>query len=118
MFLDDQLPLLALLFSSKIWHNVSTADMQNTKRQKVSTMSSSGSDSIKNVPSKSNELCSPALAEDKTMTTPPDSMNADSYLLCNKVRVHTSIPTMVLPHGSVVLPISDNKWTIVSLESD
>ncbi|KAA8544406.1 hypothetical protein F0562_022418 [Nyssa sinensis] len=39
-----------------------------------------------------------------------------SYLLCNRVRVYKSIPDMAFPKGTVVLPISDDKWVAVSLE--
>ena len=50
-------------------------------------------------------------------TDEPDlNKSAESYLLCNKVRVYTSMPDVVLPKGSVVLPIAEGKWTIVSLE--
>ncbi|XP_051142379.1 double-stranded RNA-binding protein 1-like [Andrographis paniculata] len=40
----------------------------------------------------------------------------ESYLLCNKVRVFTCMPSMLLPKGTVILPITEDKWTIVSLE--
>ncbi|KAI3461216.1 hypothetical protein Pfo_017879 [Paulownia fortunei] len=39
-----------------------------------------------------------------------------SYLLCNRVKVFTCIPNIELPKGTVVLPISENRWTMVSLE--
>ncbi|KAG8371082.1 hypothetical protein BUALT_Bualt13G0049900 [Buddleja alternifolia] len=39
-----------------------------------------------------------------------------TYLLCNRFKVFTCIPNTPLPEGVVVLPISDNKWTMVSLE--
>ena len=38
-----------------------------------------------------------------------------SYLLCNKVRVYTSIPDKMLPMGTVMLPIGEDKWTVASL---
>ncbi|KAJ9537410.1 hypothetical protein OSB04_030143 [Centaurea solstitialis] len=116
---------------------LSTMDMQNTKQRKVSTMSSSSSSSdngmeflpwlilhcvndififVSDVPNKNNELSSPTLAEEKMTTALPDPMYADNYLLCNKEIQHTSIPTTMLPKESVVLPINDKKWTIVSLE--
>ncbi|GKC46911.1 double-stranded RNA-binding protein 1-like protein [Tanacetum coccineum] len=68
-----------------------------------------------------------ALKETAMEITPPDvavpttngpnlKKSMESYLLCNKVRVYTSIPDAVLPKGSVVLPIAEGKWTIVSLE--
>ncbi|KAK4441362.1 Double-stranded RNA-binding protein 4 [Sesamum alatum] len=45
------------------------------------------------------------------------SSTADSsYLLCNRVKVFTCIPNTALPKGTVVLPISENTWTMVSLE--
>ncbi|CAI9277569.1 unnamed protein product [Lactuca saligna] len=81
--------------------------------------------------SKNIELCLPVLPEEKAMATaslPSEttlSINKEtnskkfkeSYLICNKVRVHTSIPTTVLPNGTVMLPIGEDKWTVVSLES-
>ncbi|KAK2997335.1 hypothetical protein RJ639_025272 [Escallonia herrerae] len=54
--------------------------------------------------------------------TPPDlsvlsiadsTMGIKSYLLCNRVRVYTSIPDMDLPKGTVVLPISDDNFAAV-----
>ncbi|KAK3036168.1 hypothetical protein RJ639_029905 [Escallonia herrerae] len=53
-----------------------------------------------------------SIADSRVETT----MGIKSYLLCNRVRVYTSIPDMNLPKGSVVLPISDDKWVVVSLE--
>ncbi|KAJ9540620.1 hypothetical protein OSB04_027126 [Centaurea solstitialis] len=72
--------------------------------------------SISEVPNKNDEFSSSAFGEEKTTTTPLDSMNAHTYLLFDKFRVYTSMPTTVLPKGCVVLPIDDNKWTIVRLE--
>nr|KAJ0216748.1 hypothetical protein LSAT_V11C300147450 [Lactuca sativa] len=80
--------------------------------------------------SKNSELCLPVLPEEKAMATaslPSETTLSiketnskkfkESYLICNKVRVHTSIPTTVLPNGTVMLPIGEDKWTVVSLES-
>ncbi|PIM99437.1 hypothetical protein CDL12_28069 [Handroanthus impetiginosus] len=39
-----------------------------------------------------------------------------SYLLCNRVKIFTCIPNTTLPKGTVVLPVSENRWTIFSLE--
>lgn len=39
-----------------------------------------------------------------------------SYLLCSKIRVFTCMPNMALPKGVVVLPICENRWTMVDLE--
>lgn len=76
----------------------------------------------------SSDICLPTLPEVTAMEiTPPDlavpttdepdlNKSAESYLLCNKVRVYTSMPDVALPKGSVVLPIAEGKWTIVSLE--
>ncbi|XP_020552630.1 double-stranded RNA-binding protein 4-like [Sesamum indicum] len=45
------------------------------------------------------------------------STTADSYyLLCNRVKILTCIPNTALPKGTVVLPVSENRWTLVSLE--
>lgn len=44
------------------------------------------------------------------------NMEVKSYLLCNKVRVYTSIPEITFPTGIVLLPIDDCKWVAVSLE--
>ncbi|KAL3620263.1 hypothetical protein CASFOL_035175 [Castilleja foliolosa] len=44
------------------------------------------------------------------------STEVKSYLLCNRVEVFTSIPNMPLPEGTVLLPIKENMWTIVTLE--
>ncbi|GER31704.1 double-stranded RNA binding protein [Striga asiatica] len=38
------------------------------------------------------------------------------YLLCNRFKIFTSIPNMVLPRGTVLLPISETMWTIVTLD--
>ncbi|KAK4492306.1 hypothetical protein RD792_003109 [Penstemon davidsonii] len=38
------------------------------------------------------------------------------YLLCNRVKVFTYIPDIVMPKGTIVLPISENRWAMVSLE--
>ncbi|XP_023769882.1 double-stranded RNA-binding protein 1 isoform X2 [Lactuca sativa] len=46
-----------------------------------------------------------------------ENKSMESYLLCNEVRVYTSIPVTVLPKGNVVLPIGEDKWTVVKLES-
>ncbi|XP_055815309.1 double-stranded RNA-binding protein 1-like isoform X2 [Solanum dulcamara] len=39
-----------------------------------------------------------------------------SYLLSNRFRVYKSIPDGVLPTGTIVLPIAEDKWAVVSLE--
>ncbi|PHT59311.1 Double-stranded RNA-binding protein 1 [Capsicum baccatum] len=39
-----------------------------------------------------------------------------SYLLSNRFRVYNSIPDEVLPPGTIVLPIAEEKWAVVSLE--
>uniref|UniRef100_A0A2N9FWG9 DRBM domain-containing protein n=1 Tax=Fagus sylvatica TaxID=28930 RepID=A0A2N9FWG9_FAGSY len=44
------------------------------------------------------------------------SVGTRSYLLCNRVRVYSSLPEIEFPKGIIVLPISDNKWVAVSLE--
>ncbi|KAL9143300.1 hypothetical protein ABFS82_14G226800 [Erythranthe guttata] len=49
-------------------------------------------------------------------TTTKKTNEIESYLLCNRVKVFTSIPNMALPRGTVVLPISENRWTVVNLE--
>lgn len=79
--------------------------------------------------SKTGEADGPVLPEEMvTPATPPgqsavsieeaDSKRSmESYLLCNKVRVYTSIPVTALPKGTVMLPIGEDKWTMVSLES-
>ncbi|CAI9263451.1 unnamed protein product [Lactuca saligna] len=46
-----------------------------------------------------------------------ENKSMESYLLCNEVRVYTSIPVTVLPKGNVLLPIGEDKWTVVKLES-
>ncbi|MCE3216165.1 hypothetical protein HAX54_005185, partial [Datura stramonium] len=39
-----------------------------------------------------------------------------SYLLSDRFRVYKSIPDEVLPAGTIVLPIAEDKWAVVSLE--
>lgn len=38
------------------------------------------------------------------------------YLLSNRVRVFTCFPNVALPKGTVVLPISEDKWAVVALD--
>lgn len=40
----------------------------------------------------------------------------ESYLLCNRFRVYTSIPDIEFPKGTVLLPIAEDQWVPVSLE--
>ncbi|KAK4339181.1 hypothetical protein RND71_040643 [Anisodus tanguticus] len=39
-----------------------------------------------------------------------------SYLLSNRFRVYKSIPDEVFPLGTIVLPIAEDKWAVVSLQ--
>ncbi|KAI3700408.1 hypothetical protein L2E82_45034 [Cichorium intybus] len=79
--------------------------------------------------SKTSEVSLSVSPEEKATAATPPGQSAlsieepdrkkymESYLLCNMVRVHTSIPVTVLPKGTVMLPIGEDKWTVVSLES-
>lgn len=40
----------------------------------------------------------------------------ESYLVGNRFRIFTSIPKMALPEGTVVLPVDENRWTVMTLE--
>ncbi|KAK2989533.1 hypothetical protein RJ640_016657 [Escallonia rubra] len=56
-----------------------------------------------------SDLSDLSVAESKVGKT----MGIKSYLLCNRVRVYTSIPDMKLPEGTVVLPISDDNFAAI-----
>ncbi|XP_057782108.1 double-stranded RNA-binding protein 1-like isoform X1 [Salvia miltiorrhiza] len=45
-----------------------------------------------------------------------ESEMKSSYLLCNRVRVFTCMPNVALPEGTLVLPISEDRWAMVALE--
>lgn len=48
--------------------------------------------------------------EKSMMSNKEKTPETSSYLLCNKFKVYTSYPNVALPEGTIVLPISDNKW--------
>ncbi|XP_060200205.1 double-stranded RNA-binding protein 1-like [Lycium barbarum] len=60
-------------------------------------------------PSKSSTLSN---ANSSARTT----AETKSYLLSNRVRVYKYIPDEVFPRGTIVLPIAEDKWAVVSLE--
>ncbi|XP_060201032.1 double-stranded RNA-binding protein 1-like [Lycium barbarum] len=60
-------------------------------------------------PSKSSSLSN---ANSSARTT----AETKSYLLSNRVRVYKYIPDEVFPRGTIVLPIAEDKWAVVSLE--
>uniref|UniRef100_A0A7N1A4I9 DRBM domain-containing protein n=1 Tax=Kalanchoe fedtschenkoi TaxID=63787 RepID=A0A7N1A4I9_KALFE len=47
---------------------------------------------------------------------PAHSAACQSYLLCNRVRVYTSVPDIKFPKGVCLLQVADDKWVPVSLE--
>lgn len=72
---------------------------------------------------------SPTGEQSSSIITPPDlsslsiggpnlkkSNGTESYLLCNRFRVYTSIPDLDFPKGTVLLPIAEDQWVAVSLE--
>uniref|UniRef100_A0A7N2KMQ4 DRBM domain-containing protein n=1 Tax=Quercus lobata TaxID=97700 RepID=A0A7N2KMQ4_QUELO len=77
-------------------------------------------DSVPSSP-KQGQLSSPNLAHPNfsALSNSDSSMKnvgTMSYLLCNRVRVYTSLPNIEFPKGITVLQIGDNKWVAVSLE--
>nr|XP_023892345.1 double-stranded RNA-binding protein 1-like [Quercus suber] len=77
-------------------------------------------DSVPSSP-KQGQLSSPNLAHPNFSALSNSDSNMKnvgtmSYLLCNRVRVYTSLPDIEFPKGITVLQIGDNKWVAVSLE--
>ncbi|GJS29067.1 double-stranded RNA-binding protein 1-like protein [Tanacetum coccineum] len=94
---------------------VPIAEMKNLKKLKLTAMGSCSNKDKGALKETAMEITPPDVAV-PTTNGPDLKKSMESYLLCNKVRVYTSIPDAVLPKGSVVLPIAEGKWTIVSLE--
>ncbi|KAM3692544.1 hypothetical protein ACJW30_08G096900 [Castanea mollissima] len=77
-------------------------------------------DSVPSSP-KQGQLSSPNLAHPNfsalsNLDSNMKNVGTMSYLLCNRVRVYTSLPDIEFPKGITVLQIGDNKWVAVSLE--
>lgn len=66
------------------------------------------------LPSKTTPSKSPTVSDANTSAR--RTAETKSYLLSNRFRIYTSIPDEVLPEGTIVLPIAEDKWTVVSLE--
>lgn len=90
--------------------NVSGSTVESPALQKVEDTTGSGKSAspLESLP-KSSTL---AITDSKI----EKNVEVKSYLLCNKVRVYTSIPKITFPTGIVLLPIDDCKWVAVSLE--
>ncbi|KAH7862515.1 hypothetical protein Vadar_005929 [Vaccinium darrowii] len=90
--------------------NVSGSTIESPALLKVEDTTGSGksASSLESLP-KSSTL---AITDSKI----EKNVEVKSYLLCNKVRVYTSIPKITFPKGIVLLPIDDCKWVAVSLE--
>lgn len=100
----------------------------------VASPASPNMDEITGNKNSDSSLESPSLSptgsqSSSSMVTPPDlstlsiadsnmnkSSGTESYLLNNRFRVYTRFPNMDFPKGTVVLPISEDKWVAVSLE--
>ncbi|KAK4408371.1 Double-stranded RNA-binding protein 5 [Sesamum angolense] len=78
--------------------------------------------SVNNIHKHAPPLASVVVSDPEENPRPQSPSNFTSttddsyYLLCNRVKIFTCIPNTALPKGTVVLPISENRWTTVSLE--
>ncbi|XP_074354515.1 double-stranded RNA-binding protein 1-like isoform X2 [Apium graveolens] len=102
--------------SQKFIKSPASADMDNTTVNEDSYISP-------------ESMCLLPTGEQSSIITPPDLSSlsiggpnmkkfnrAESYFLCNRFRVYTSIPDIDFPKGTVLLPIAEDQWVAVSLE--
>nr|GEV70163.1 retrotransposon protein, putative, Ty1-copia subclass [Tanacetum cinerariifolium] len=96
----------AIAFSHYSTFSLPIAEMKNLKKLKLNAMGSCSNKDKGALKETAMEITPPDLAV-PTTNEPDLNKSVDSYLLCNKVRVYTSIPDAVLPKGSVVLPLAE-----------
>lgn len=102
--------------SQKFIESPASADMDNTTGNRDSNI----------LP---ESTCLVSKGEQSSIIPPPDisslsiggpnlkkSNGTESYLLCNRFRVYTSIPNIDFPKDTVLLPIAEDQWVAVSLE--
>ncbi|KAK1354488.1 Double-stranded RNA-binding domain [Heracleum sosnowskyi] len=112
----DSLPEYPKYSSQKFIKSPASADMNNTTGNRDSYISP-------------ESKCLLPKGEQSSIITPPDissltiggpnlkkSDGTESYFLCNRFRVYTSIPDIDFPKGTVLLPIAEDQWVPVSLE--
>ncbi|XP_059280991.1 double-stranded RNA-binding protein 1-like [Lycium ferocissimum] len=86
----------------------------------VNEKSSSSVESSRNFRSKTISSAAMTPCKSSTLSNANSSARTTaetkSYLLSNRVRVYKYIPDEVFPRGTIVLPIAEDKWAVVSLE--
>ncbi|WMV07386.1 hypothetical protein MTR67_000771 [Solanum verrucosum] len=80
----------------------------------VNEKSPSSVESLHHLPSKTTPSKFPTVLNANSSAR--RTAETKSYLLSNRFRVYKSIPDRVLPTGTIVLPIAEDKWAVVSLE--
>ncbi|KAH0724564.1 hypothetical protein KY284_000429 [Solanum tuberosum] len=80
----------------------------------VNEKSPSSVESLHHLPSKTTPSKFPTVLNANSSAR--RTAETKSYLLSNRFRVYKSIPDGVLPTGTIVLPIAEDKWAVVSLE--
>ncbi|KAK6802669.1 hypothetical protein RDI58_000452 [Solanum bulbocastanum] len=80
----------------------------------VNGKSPSSVESLRHLPSKTTPSKFPTVLNANSCAR--RTAETKSYLLSNRFRVYKSIPDGVLPTGTIVLPIAEDKWAVVSLE--
>ncbi|XP_010312663.1 double-stranded RNA-binding protein 1-like isoform X1 [Solanum lycopersicum] len=80
----------------------------------VNEKTPSSVESLLHLPSKTTPSKSPTVSNADSSAR--RTAETESYLLSNRIRVYKSIPDGVLPTGTTVLPIAEDKWSVVRLE--